>query len=250
MPEVDVAGLRAQVVEGRHAEVDTHGVALDDGGQQRLAARAHQRSDIHVALGDVARDGRLHGRIAQDHFGLREIGFADHDIRSGTLVRGDGVVEVELARGALLVERADALQVALRLEGLRLGLVQLCPGLVGPGPVEARVNDEKGLAPLDIGSFGEEHLLEISLYPGADLDELLGADASHVLAVNAHVLGLDGLRRHNGQHDRHGTRPQPPPQSAGKNDKRADQHDPTLAVHRYRHARHPLRHLVFPLSQI
>ena len=236
LPEVDVAGLAAQVVEGGHAEVHAHGVALDDGGQERLPARADERSDVDAALGDVSRDGRLHGGVAQGHFGLREVGLAHRDIGCGAFVRGDGVVEVELARGILFVEGADALQVALGLEGLRLGLVELGLCLVDACAVELRVDDEEGLAFLDIGALREEHSFEVALDPRADLDELLGADASDILAVDADVLDVDRLDGHDGQHFGHGARAEPPPEACGDDQQCDGQGDPAFRGHGDRHA--------------
>ena len=104
-----------------------------------------------------------------------------------------GVVQVELAGGILLVERADALQVAFGLLGQGLVLVQLGSGLVDAGLVDLGVDDEERLSAADIGTLLEEHLFRGSPPPGADLDELLGADASDVFAVNFNVVGSDGL---------------------------------------------------------
>ncbi len=136
MAQVDVAGLAAQVVERGHAEIDPHRIALDHGGQQRLAARTDERTDVGVALGDVTRDGRLHGRVAERHLGLRKVGLAHHHVGHGALVGGDGVVQVELAGGILLIQRTNAVQVALGLQILGPGLVELRLGLVRAGAVE------------------------------------------------------------------------------------------------------------------
>ena len=57
LSQIDVARFRAQVVQRRHTEIDAHRIALHDGRQQRLAARTDQRTDVHVALGNVPRDG-------------------------------------------------------------------------------------------------------------------------------------------------------------------------------------------------
>ncbi len=50
------------------------------------------------------------------------------------------------------------------------------------------------------GALGEEHPFEIALHTGPDLDELLGADTTHILAVDMDILGRYGFDRHHGQH--------------------------------------------------
>ena len=169
-----------------------------------------------MAFGDVARDGRLHGGVAERHLGLREVGLADHHVGRGALVGGHRIVQVELAGGILLVEGADAVQVALGLGLQRAGLVELGGRLVGAGAVEAGVDDEERLPFLDVGTLGEEHLFEVALDAGADFDELLGADAAHVFAVDVDILGRDGLDLHHGQHHDFGARPQPEPEQAAR----------------------------------
>jgi hypothetical protein len=208
VPEIDVAGLGAQVFERRHAEVDTHRIALDDGSQERLPAGTDEGPDVGVALGNIARHRRPDGGITQRELGLREVGLANDDVGRGALVSGDGIVEVELAGGVLLVERTDAVQVALGLQSLRPGLVELGPSAVGAGAVELRVDDEEGLPLIDIGTLGEEHPFEVTLDAGADFDELLGANTPHILAVDIDVLRDDGLDGHDGQHLGHGPVPQ------------------------------------------
>ncbi len=204
--EVDVAGFRAQVFERGHAEVDAHRVALDHGGQQRLPARPDQRADVGVAFGDVARNRRPHGGVAQRKFRLRQVGFAHHHIGRGALVGGHGVVQVELAGGVLFVEGADAVQIALSFQCLCLGLVQLGFCAVGPGAVELRVDDEQRLPLFNIGAFGKEHPFEVALHAGADFDELLGTDAAYIFAVDVDVLCRDGFHLHHGQHFGNGPR--------------------------------------------
>lgn len=129
----------------------------------------------------------------------------------GAFVGGDGVVEVQLARGVLLVERADAFQVAVGLEFQSLVFVQLCLRLVYPGFVELGVDDEQRLPLLDVGSLLEKHFFEKALHPGADFDELLGADASHVFAVEFDVVGFGRLDLDHGQYGFYGFGAQPPP---------------------------------------
>ena len=113
-----------------------------------------------------------------------------------------------MARGVLLVERADAFQVAVGLEFQSLVFVQLCLRLVYPGFVELGVDDEQRLPLLDVGSLLEKHFFEEALHPGADFDELLGADAAYVIAIDIDVFGRYGFHRHDGQDDCGGTRPE------------------------------------------
>ena len=77
--------------------------------------------------------------------------------------------------------------------GLCAGFVELCAGFIGIGPVETRVDYEQSLSLFYIGSFFEKHAFEVSFHAGVDLDELLGADAAYVFAVDIYVAGLDGL---------------------------------------------------------
>ena len=142
MSQIDVAGLAAQVVQRGHAEIDPHGVALDDGRQQRLPARPDQRADIDVPLADVAGDRRADGGVAECHFGLREVGLAHGDRGVGALVGGDGVVQVELACGILFVKRPDACQVAFGLECKGFVFLELGARLIHACAVELGVDDE------------------------------------------------------------------------------------------------------------
>ena len=121
-----------------------------------------------------------------------------------------------MARGILLVKRTDAFQVAFGLEGHGLVLVQLGPGLIGACLIELGVDDEQGLPFADIGTLFEHHLFEEALDPGSDLDELLGADASDVFAVEFDIVGLDGLDFDHGPDGFCGFGTQPPPQPSGR----------------------------------
>lgn len=116
------------------------------------------------------------------------------------------------ARSVLLVKRTDAFQVAFGLEGHGLVLVQLGPGLIGACLIELGVDDKQGLPFADIGTLFEHHLFEEALDPGSDLDELLGADASDVFAVEFDIVGLDGLDFDHGPDGFCGFGTQPPPQ--------------------------------------
>ena len=228
--EIDVAGFAAQVVQRRHAEIDAHRIALHHRRQQRFAVRPHERSDIGVALGDIPRDGRLDIGIAQRHFGLREVGLAHHHVGRGALVRSDGVVQFELAGRALLVERTDTVEVALGLEGLRARLVELRLGLIDTRPVHERVDHEKRLPFLDIGAFGEKHLFEVALDTGTDFDELLGADAAHVIAVNIDVLCGHGFHGHDRKRDRRRPRPEQQSKQQARDDRGAGYRNPLPAA--------------------
>jgi hypothetical protein len=119
---------------------------------------------------------------------LREIGFADFDVRRSAFVSGDRIVEIELAGGILLVKRPDAVQVALGFQCLRTGFVQLSPRPVRPGAIKFRIDDKEGLSFVDMRSFGEKHLLEIAFHTGVDFDELLCPDPSHIFPVYVHVV--------------------------------------------------------------
>ena len=55
LAEVHVTLFAAQVVEGGHAEIDQHRVALDDGGQLRLAVGTYQCTEVDESLADVTR---------------------------------------------------------------------------------------------------------------------------------------------------------------------------------------------------
>ena len=180
MAQIDVTGLATQVIQRGHTEIDPHRIALYHGGQQRLAARTDERTDIGVPLGNVTRNGRLHGRVAEYHFSLRKVGFAHHHVRHSALVGGDGVIQVELTGGILLIQRTNTVQVALGLQSLGPGFVQLRLGLVRTGAIDRRVDDEKRLALLNIGSLGKEHLLQITFRRGPGSHELLGPDTAHV----------------------------------------------------------------------
>ena len=217
MAQIDVTGLATQVIQRGHTEIDPHRIALYHGGQQRLAARTDERTDIGVPLGNVTRNGRLHGRVAEYHFSLRKVGFAHHHVRHSALVGGDGVIQVELTGGILLIQRTNTVQVALGLQSLGPGFVQLRLGLVRTGAIDRRVDDEKRLALLNIGSLGKEHLLQITFDAGPDLDELLGPDTAHVLAIDADIFDLhrfDGHHRQSG-----GLRP-----GTQQHDEQNDQH--------------------------
>ena len=193
MAEVYVAFLAPEVVEGGHAEVHPYGVAFDDGGQQRFAARADERADIHVAFADVSRNRRAYRRIAERQFRLCEVGFAHDYRRHGAFVRGDGVVQVELTGRILLEERTDAVQVAFGLEFEGLVFLQLGTCAIHARLIEFRVYDEEHLVFLDVGTLFEKHLFEVSLHAGAYLDELLGPYPAYIFAVNLHVVRGYGL---------------------------------------------------------
>ena len=107
------------------------------------------------------------------------------------------------------------MQVAFGLLGQGLVLVQLGLGLVDAGLVDLGVDDEEGLSAADIGSLLEEHPFEEALDPCADLDELLGADASHVFPVDLDVVRPDGFDRHNRVDRLRRFGPEHPPESSG-----------------------------------
>ena len=151
-------------------------------------------------------------------FGLREVRFAHRHGGRGAFIGGDGIVQVELAGGILLVERADALQVAFGLLGQGPVLVQLSPGLVDAGLVDLGVDDEKGLSAADVGTLFEEHPFEEALHPGTDLDELLGTDAADVFAVDFDVVRPDGFDLHDGIDGFRRLRAEEPPDSSGYQD--------------------------------
>lgn len=111
------------------------------------------------------------------------------------------------------------------------GLVELRLGLVHAGAVELGVDDEERLALLDIGTLGEEHAFEVSLHAGADLHELLGADAADVFAVDVHVLGRHGLYGYDRELDHGRARTEDQIEHTGRNQHGGGQADPAFAVH-------------------
>ena len=124
------------------------------------------------------------------------------------------------------MQRADAVQVAFGLLGLRAGLVELRACAVDACAVEARVDHEEGLALVDVGAFGEEHLLEVAFDAGADLHELLGADAADVFAVDVDVLGGGRFHGYDRQVGLHGLRPQDDDEHEGHDRYGAEDDDP------------------------
>ncbi len=196
MSQIYVALLALEVVERGHAEVHAHGIALDDGGQERFAPRTDERSDVDVAFADVTGDGRADRGVAQGQFRLCQVGLAHDHRRYGAFVGGDGVVQVELARRILLEKRTDALQVAFRFQLEGLVFLQLGTGAVCAGLVELRVDDEEHLVLINISTLLEKHLFEVALDAGAYLDELLRTDAAYVFAVDLHVFGGYGFHHH------------------------------------------------------
>ena len=226
LPQIDIALLAAQVVHTGHAEIDTHRIALDNGRQQRLAARPHEGSDVGVAGADIARDGRLYGGVAQRRGRLHQVGFAHQHVGRRALVGGRRIVQIELAGGILRIERADAFQVALGLLGQCAILVELRLGLVHAGAVDLGVDDEERLPLLHVASLAEEHPFEITLHAGPHLDELLRTDAPHELAVDLHVLRGDRLDRHDRIVHRLASRTEQPHDTGHNDDRRQRDHDP------------------------
>ena len=112
----------------------------------------------------------------------------------------------------------------------RARLVELRLGLVHARPVDERVDHEKRLAFFNIGAFGEEHLFEVALDAGADFDELLGADAAHVIAVNIDVFRLNGFDGHDRKRDRCRPRPEQHHKQYARDDRGAGYRNPLPAA--------------------
>ena len=100
-------------------------------------------------------------------------------------------------------------------------------------PVDERVDHEKRLAFFNIGAFGEEHLFEVALDAGADFDELLGADAAHVIAVNIDVFRLNGFDGHDRKRDRCRPRPEQDDEQHRHDHKAGNDSDPLASAQSY-----------------
>lgn len=85
----------------------------------------------------------------------------------------------------------------------------------------------------DVGTFGEEHLFEVALDAGADFDELLGADAANVIAIDIDVFGRYGFHRHDRQDDCGGTRPEQDDEQHRHDHKAGNDSDPLASAQSY-----------------
>ena len=77
-----------------------------------------------------------------------------------------------------------------------------------------------------VGTLLEEHLLEESLDPGADFDELLSADTADVFAVDFDVVRAYGFDLDDGKDRFRGFGAEEPPESSGDQDDTDGQDSP------------------------
>ena len=185
---MDVTPLAAQVIERRQFEIDQYRIAFDHGSQPCGIGFADQRADIGVPFTDIARQRRSHHRVTQLQFGLLQIGLAHRHARTSHIQRGYGIVQIELARGILLIKRTQALYVAFGLGRLRFVLLELRLRLFDARLILIVIDIKEGFVHADPFALFERHFFEKPFDPGIDLDTAGRLDQADIIPVNFDIV--------------------------------------------------------------
>ncbi len=180
----------------RDAEVHIHRIEAGDGRKRALLTRCDQVSSRNVDPADGALDRRLDQRVTQIQFGSVDSGLVRFE--RGLLLGGSGYrdVEILLRRRLLLYQRLEAGDVPSKPDERGLVLRQFGLSLLERGPVQRRLDAEKGVAFVNRRAFFEKDVFEKAGYAGYDDDRFLGFGLPHEVTVNGHVLNRYGCDSH------------------------------------------------------